>query len=47
MSLASGMMSQYYGYGGGDNYFPPATVGYRGRVKPVTSSPSQSAYDGC
>lgn len=38
MSMISGMMSQYYGYGGGENYYPPAVggMGYRGRGKPVS-----------
>jgi hypothetical protein len=40
MSMTSGMMSQYYGYGGGENYYPPTVggMGYRGRGKPVRPS---------
>jgi len=40
MSMTSGMMSQYYGYGGGENYYPPNVGGngYRGRGKSVCTS---------
>ena len=40
MSMTSGMMSQYYGYGGGENYHPQNVGGngYRGRGKSVRPS---------
>lgn len=40
LTMTSGMMSQYYGYGGGESYYPQNVGGngYRGRGKPVHAS---------